>query len=206
MTIFGITPSRCLLAILVCAAQSNASVIVQLKVVEGEGAIYAAGSRATRGLTVLVTDEAGKPVPNAAVSFRLPESGPSGVFSSGLRTEIVTTGADGRATVSGIQWNKTPGPVELRITAVKDEARAGIVSTQRLNETTIAPKATPAAGGQGVFTASHKGKGKWLAIAALAGGGAAAGLAFGRSHNNPTAAPPPVGLSIGAPNIILGHP
>ncbi|HYL37624.1 MAG TPA: hypothetical protein VEV17_17040, partial [Bryobacteraceae bacterium] len=76
---------------LALALAANASVIVQLKVIEGEGVLYRAGTRATRGLTVLVTDEAGKPVENAAVSFRLPDSGPSGVFSSGLRTEIVNT-------------------------------------------------------------------------------------------------------------------
>ena len=112
------------------AVPSSASVIVQLKVVEGEGAAFRTGARAARGLTVLVTDETGKPVERASVSFRLPEEGSSGVFNSGLRTEVVTTGTDGRATVSGMQWNKTAGPVQIRITAVKDQARAGIVSTQ----------------------------------------------------------------------------
>ena len=77
-------------AILCCAlawaVPSNASVIVQLKVAEGDGAVYRTGSRSTRGLTVLVTDESGKPLDHAAVSFRLPEEGPGGVFGSGLRT------------------------------------------------------------------------------------------------------------------------
>ena len=117
----------CALAWTVC---SNASVIVQLKVVEGEGMVYHPGTRATRGLTVLVTDENGQPIRNAAVSFRLPDEGPSGVFSSGLRTEVVTTGSDGLASVWGMQWNKTAGAVQIRITAIKDQARAGIVSTE----------------------------------------------------------------------------
>jgi len=184
------------------AVQLNASVIVQVKVVEGEGAVYQTGARATRGLTVLVTDEAGKPVPNASVSFRLPDSGASGVFSSGLRTEVVTTGADGRASVWGMQWNKTAGPVEIRITAVKEQARAGIVSTQYLNDA-----AAPQAGGEGVFKASHGGKSKWLILGALVGGGAAAGMAFSHSHTSPTAtttAATPI--SIGSPSIIVGHP
>jgi len=162
----------------------DASVIVQLKVVEGEGSVYRTGSRATRGLTVSVTDETGKPVENAAVSFRLPDEGATGIFSSGLRTEVVTTGANGRATVWGMQWNKTPGPVEIRITTIKDQARAGIVSTQYLSDA-IAPKA----GGEGTFSASHKSRTKWVLIAAAAGG-AVAGLAFGRSKGT-TAAPPP---------------
>jgi hypothetical protein len=183
------------------AIPSSASVIVQLKVVEGDGAVYRTGSRATRGLTVLVTDEAGKPVERAAVSFRLPEEGPSGAFSSGLKTEVVTTSPDGRATVWGMQWNKTAGPVEIRITAIKDQARAGIISTQYLSDT-VAPKA----GGEGVFAAPHKGHAKWILIA-VAAGGAAAGLAFGRSHSAAAGATVgPAGVMIGNPSINVGHP
>ena len=199
----GLTHARWLLACaLIGTVSSQASVIVQLKVVEGEGVVNRAGTRATHGLTVLVTDEAGQPVSNATVSFRLPDSGPSGVFSSGLRTELVTTGADGHASAWGIQWNKTPGPVEIRITAVKDQARAGIISTQYLGDTVAAPKS----GGEGVFTASHKGHGKWILIAVVAGG-AAAGLAFGRSPGpRATVAPTVPGVSIGNPSINVGHP
>lgn len=180
----------------------NAAVIIQLKVVDGEGSVYRTGTRATRGLTVLVTDETGKPVENAAVSFRLPDDGPSGVFNSGLRTEVVTTNADGRATVWGMQWNRTAGPLEIRVTAVKEQARAGIVSTQYLSDT-IAPKA----GGEGVFSATHKGRAKWIVIGAAAAGGAVAGLALGRSKGpNPISAPPTPGILIGTPSINVGHP
>ena len=94
--------------VLACAVTSNATVIVQLKVLEGEGTVYRTGSRAARGLTVLVTDESGKPVADAAVSFRLPDEGASGVFSSGLKTEVVTTGPDGRATVWGCSGTRRP--------------------------------------------------------------------------------------------------
>jgi len=192
-------------ALLCCALAwaipSNASVIIQLKVVEGEGMVYRTGARATRGLTVLVTDEAGKPVPNAAVSFRLPDSGPSGLFSTGLRTEIVNTGADGRASIWGMQWNKTPGPIEIRITAIKDQARAGIISTQYLNET-----AAPQASSEGTFKTSHHSKTKWVIIGALAGGAAAAGMMFGQSHSAAPVATAPAGISIGSPSIIVGHP
>jgi hypothetical protein len=172
-----------------------------LKVVEGDGVTYHTGARAARGITALVTDETGKPVENAAVSFRLPDQGPSGVFNSGQRNQVVTSGADGRATVWGMQWNKSAGPVEIRITAEKDQARAGIVATQYLNDTVV-----PLAGGEGVFKASHKGHGKWLLIGAIAGGAAGAGLAFGRSHAKANPAAPPVGISIGSPSIVVGHP
>ncbi len=184
------------------AVSADASVIVQLKVVEGEGVVYRTGTRATRGITVLVTDETGKPVDMAAVSFRLPDEGASGTFSSGLRTEIVTTGPDGRATVWGMQWNKTPGPVEIRITAIKEQARAGLVSTQYLSDS-VAPKS----GGEGVFTASHSHKWWWIAaIAAGAGAGAAIALSKGSSSSPSTTTSAVTGISIGAPSITVSHP
>ena len=188
---------------LAAALTANASVIIQLKVVEGEGVVYRTGVRATRGLTVLVTDESGKPVENAAVSFRLPDEGPSGTFNSGLRTEVVTTGPDGRATIWGMQWNKTAGPVPIRITAAKDQARAGVISTQYLSDTVAAK-----AGGEGTFTAPHKGH-KWLWIALVAGAAAGAGMAFGghgSTSGTSAAASTTPGIVIGTPSIIVGHP
>jgi hypothetical protein len=200
---------------LIFAAYSNASVIVQLKVVEGEGAEYHTGSRATRGLTVLVTDEAGKPVQDAAVSFRLPDSGATGVFNSGLRTEIVKTGPNGRAVVWGMRWSDTPGTVDVHITAIKDQARAGIVTSVRLTDAPAPPPApalaagsTSGIGGEGVFKRSHKGFSKWLWIAAAAGGAAVAGMAFGGSKGGaaPAASTMPATITIGAPSITVGHP
>jgi hypothetical protein len=184
------------------AVSANATVILQLKVVDGEGAVYRTGTRATRGLTVLVTDETGKPIDMAAVSFHLPEEGASGTFSSGLRTEVVTTGPDGKASVWGMQWNKSPGPVEIRITAIKDQARAGIISTQYLSAS-VEPKS----GGEGVFKASHGHKWLWVAAGLAAGLGAGAAFAMSSRGSSPASAASTMsGLSIGAPTIIVGHP
>jgi hypothetical protein len=184
------------------AISANASVIVQLKVVDGDGATYRTGTRATRGLTVLVTDETGKPVDMAAVSFRLPDEGASGTFGSGLRTEIVTTGADGRASVWGMQWNKTPGPVEIRVTAIKEQARAGIISTQYFSDSVATQS-----GGEGVFKSSHGGH-KWLWIAGAIAVGAGAGAAFfvlnkSKTNSNPTSTS---GVTVGSPSVIVGQP
>lgn len=176
--------------------------IVQLRVVEGDGATYQPGTRATRGLTVLVTDDNGQPVDMASVSFRLPDEGATGTFSSGLRTEVVTTGPDGRASVWGMKWNETAGPVQIHITAVKGTARAGIISTQYLREIVA-----PTAGGQGEFKASHHShKWLWLVVGAAAGGGAGAFalMRSGGSSNN--ANPAVAGLSIGVPSVTVGHP
>lgn len=180
----------------------NAAVIVQLRVVEGEGAVSGTGTRATRGLIVQATDEAGKPVDGASVSFRLPEEGPSGVFASGLRTEVVTTKPDGRATIWGMQWNKVPGPFEIRITAVKDQARAGIVSSQYLSDTAAAKLGTSAGG----FQVSHHSRNKWLLIS-VAVAGAGAGLVFAKSSQTAKATvAPATPTQIGSPTILIGGP
>lgn len=187
------------------ASQSSSTAILQLRVVDGNGEVYAVGSRATRGLTVEVTDETGAPVANATVSFQLPESGPGGVFSSGSRTEIVATRPDGRATVWGMRWNHTPGAFQVRITAVKDQVRAGAISSLYLSES-AAPAAAGISGSGFEVHHSHK----WLYVGLAVAGAAAAGLAVGHSHTSSssstgsTAATP--GLSIGNPSIIIGGP
>jgi hypothetical protein len=184
-------------------ASVRAAAILQIRVVEGEGAVYAAGSRATRGITVQVTDETGRPVEGAAVSFRLPESGPGGTFSGGLTSEISVTGADGRASIFGMRWNAEPGPVELRITAAKEKARAGMVTSVYISD-----KAAPPTGGTGRFTASHSHK-KWFIVGAAIAGAALGGMAVnGRAPNAASTAgnaPPPP--QIGTPTVNIGqHP
>lgn len=189
---------------------------MQLHVLEGEGAIYPVGGLATRGISILVTDEAGKPVTGALVNFRLPEEGPGGVFGSGLRTQAVTTTADGRAAVSGMQWNTTAGSFEIRITAMKDQARAGIVATQHLTDALQAKS-----GGSGTFQASHHFFNKWVVIGLVVAAGAAGGVFLAeRAHSStPSNAitcgyvgnvlqcgAPPVPPTIGAPVISIGHP
>ncbi|MGA2739939.1 MAG: hypothetical protein ABSG65_21180 [Bryobacteraceae bacterium] len=124
--------------------------VLQIKVVEGEAAVRQPGARIAHPLTVEVTDEAGRPVSGAAVSFQLPPEGPSGLFSNGLRTDLVLTDGSGRATLRSVQLNRTPGTFRIRITAVKEQARAGAVSTQYIAGGPGGPpansaRATPAA-------------------------------------------------------------
>jgi hypothetical protein len=174
--------------------------ILQLKVVEGEGAVYGIGARATRGVTVQVTDETGKPVEGAAVSFRLPDDGPTGTFNNGSRTDIATTGADGRASIWGMQWNRTAGALDLRITAVKKQARAGIVCSIYLSDS----KDIRASASHGGRHGGHKFLWIGLAVAgAAAAGVATAGLAAKPGASAATAAQ---SLQIGAPTITVSHP
>jgi hypothetical protein len=193
---------RTLAAVLAAALAwgADAPSLLTIRVAEGEGAVYPTGSRATRGLTVLVTDETGRPVEGATVSFTLPAEGPGGVFSSGARTEIAATHADGRAAVWGMQWNRTAGPFEIRITAVKGQARAGVVSSQSLSN---APEVRAA--GAGKARAAHGGH-KLLWISLAVAGAAAAGVAglAARQPSAAAAASSVTPLKIGTPTIGLG--
>jgi hypothetical protein len=182
------------------AAGAQASAL-NLKSVEGDGATYAPGSRATRGVTVLVTDETGRPVDGATVGFSLPMTGPSGEFASGGRTEIVTTKADGRASVWGMRWNRIAGPFEIRVSAVKGAARVSIMLTQNLAGDAAKPAALSTSGG-----GSHKWV--WIGLggaAAVAGAVAAGAASKGSTGGSGTVASTGV-VQIGAPSISLGKP
>jgi hypothetical protein len=183
------------------AAQSDPAILL-IRIVEGEGAVYPIGSRATRGVTVQVTDETGKPVDNAAVVFRLPDDGPTGTFSSGTQTDAVTTGADGRANVWGMQWNRVTGPLEVRITAAKGQARAGTVCGLYLSNVLVSsePRKSKVSGwrnhrkiwiGVGVAAAA------FVAVAAISSRGTPSATSAAAGVNAP---------QIGTPSIIIGKP
>jgi hypothetical protein len=129
----------------------------------------------------------------------MPEEGPSGTFEGGMKTDIAITAADGRAAVRGIRWNRIAGPFQIRVTAAKGESRAGAICSQYISDTPVAKSPR----------SSHTGKTKWIALAAIAAGGAAAGLAVGGGKPQHPALPPPVAaqpVQIGIPTISIGRP
>jgi hypothetical protein len=170
--------------------------ILQIRVLEGEGVAYPLGGRATRGVTIQVTDETGRPVEGSSVSFRLPEEGPSGTFANGSRTEITTTKADGKAAAWGMQWNRTEGSFEIRITAAKGPARAGTVCAIYLSKPTAETESAPLK-----LSKNHK----WLWITLAVAGTAIAvvavtALAQKSTPPGPTVTP----TTIGIPSIVVG--
>jgi hypothetical protein len=188
----------------------DGAIHLQLKVIEGEGAVHVAGSRSSEPLTIQVSDEVGRPVAGAAVSFLMPGDGPAGIFANGLSTEILTTGRDGRASVEKIRWGHATGPVRIRITAMKSKARAGLVATQYVEARVETDDQTP----QGPSHAVSKPRKKWIAIAVIAAGAAAGGLALGVSGSKPVnnspaasaAATEPMDVQVGLPTITIGKP
>ena len=131
----------------------------------------------------------------------------------GPREIVAITGAGGKASVWGIVSNQTPGPFQIRVTAVKGSARAGAVIPQYLSAD--APAKT--GNGPGHAAGEHRaGRSKlWYTVlvitAGAAAGGAAMGLARYSRQTTPSqpAAPaavqePP--LSVGVPTISIGKP
>ena len=79
----------------------------------------------------------------------------------------------------GMQWNRTTGPFEIRITAVKGQARAGVVSSQSLSN---APEDRGAAPGE--IRAPRGGhKLLWISLV-VAGAAAAAPATINEIHSN----------------------
>jgi len=147
---------------------------------------------------VEITDETGKPVDAAAVSFRMPEEGPGAVFPKGMRTDIRTTTPDGRAAVHEFVAGRLTGPFQIRVTAVKNGVRAGTIVSQYVSEA----KAIRSAG---VRTAGPTRK--WLAILAVAGGAAAGGMVAIRGASPAGAAATAVASpQIGIPAFTVGGP
>lgn len=177
-----------------------------LEIREGAGAVVPAGQLSSRSFTVVVKTPDGKPVQGATVHFRLPPEGPTGVFSSGLRTESTVTDASGQAVVYGIQWGNVPGRLEIQVSAVRGEQKAvasipvEISSRARLSRE---DQSNPA------FRAPSSGR-KWL-LWALVGVGAAAGASMaGKSGGRSASYEPPAAVvvppTIGTPTITVGKP
>jgi hypothetical protein len=114
---------------------------LQLRLVESDAgdAGVPVSSHSGKGFVVEVTDATGATVPEAAVAFRLPESGPTGTFADGSHAAVTYTDAGGRARISGILWGSTAGAAELRITAAKGPAHAGLLLQQTLMPLSAAP-------------------------------------------------------------------
>ena len=176
---------------------------LQIRIAQSSGPVHILGTRSASALTVLVTGEGGNPVPGAAVSFQLPASGPGGAFGNGLTTDVAITGADGRASASGVRWNRIPGACDIRVTAAKGGLRASIVSPHRLLASVTESPGAPAA----VSMARSRRK-IVLIVAGVAAGSVVAGLAVGRktSAGSSLASSSGVSLSVGTPTITVGGP
>jgi hypothetical protein len=171
--------------------------MLNLVVIEGEGAVNNIRQRTAREPVVQVQDENHKPVAGAIVVFMLPSNGAGGTFANGARTLTMTTDNQGQAIARGLTPNGVKGQYQIRVNASHNGLTAAIAITQ--------VNAVLSAGGA---ASSGAISGKLIAILAIAGA-AAAGGAYYATHNGggstPGAVIPP-GTSIAAGAGAVGPP
>ena len=178
----------------------RAQEMLNLIVVEGEGAINHIRQRTARETIVQVEDENRKPVAGAVVVFTLPNQGAGGTFADGAQTLTVTTDAQGRAVAQGLRVNRIAGRWEMRVNASLGN-RTGSVTVTQTNAVAGAAAGGAAGAAAGISA-------KTIAIIAAVAGAAAAGGAVAATRSGGGGG----NSSLGAPTTIsagtgtVGHP
>jgi hypothetical protein len=179
---------------LFAAPQTAPPAAIQIRILEGDGAINSIRLHHAHDPVVQVLDASGTPVSGVTVTFLLPALGAGGVFQDNGLSLTVETGARGMAAAHGLRPNRIAGPFRIRVTA----SWQGQPATASLVETNAEPVA-------------KSGSSKKVVILALIGGAAAAGIAVAahgsnKSSNSDTAASASAaGVSTGA-TIVSGAP
>ncbi len=169
---------------------------LQIRILEGEGALNNIKRKLAHNPQVVVMDADGRPVAGAAVVFKFPFSGPSASVQGG-RTYEGRTDGDGRIAVVGMTPNDVEGRFVIAVEATKDGSSGR----------TVIPQSNTMAGGREEAGATGGNRKLWIGILALAGGGAAAGMAAmrgGNSSSGATAAAASTTLSVGS--VTIGGP
>jgi hypothetical protein len=181
-------------------ARAQAPMVLNIVIVEGEGAINNVKQRVNRDPIVQVEDENHRPIAGAAVVFFLPDQGASGTFVNASRTLTVTTNAQGRAVATGIRPNNINGPMQIRVTA----SYQGQTASSVINQTNVNGGA---AGGGGGAAGGGMSTGAKVAIILVIVGAAAAGGAIAATRGGGSSTPAaPAGIAITAGTPSVGAP
>ena len=177
-------------------ATAQVAPMLNLVVLEGEGATNNIRQRTAREPVVQVQDENHKPVAGAIVVFTLPSNGAGGVFANGARTLSMVSDNQGQAVARGFRPNGLKGQYQIRVNA----SYRGQTASTAINQTNAALTASGAAA-SGV-------SGKLIAILVVVGAAAAGGIVYA-THNGsgtPAAATIPAGTTIAAGAGTAGPP
>jgi hypothetical protein len=149
-------------------ATAQVAPMLNLVVLEGEGATNNIRQRTAREPIVQVQDENHKPVAGAIVVFTLPSNGAGGVFANGARTLSIVSDNQGQAVARGFRPNGLKGQFQIRVNA----SHQGQTTSTSINQTNAV---VGASGGP----SAHSGvSGKLIAVLAVAGAAAAAGAYY----------------------------
>jgi hypothetical protein len=157
--------------------------MLNLVVVEGEGAINNIRLRTAREPIVQVQDENHKPVAGAVVTFTLPGRGPSGAFGNGSQSLTVTTDQQGQAIARGLRPNNVQGQVQIRVTA----NHRGQTATTTITQTNTLVAGAVAGAVAGGISA------KLIAVLAVVGAAAAGGAVYATQRGGGNTPATPVG-------------
>ena len=178
-------------------ATAQVAPMLNLVVVEGEGAVNNIRQRTAREPVVQVQDENHKPVAGAIVVFTLPSNGAGGTFANGARLLTVTTDNQGQAVARGLRPNGIKGQFQIRVNASHNGQTAAISIAQ----TNALLSASGAAGGAAV-------SGKLIAVLVAVGAAAAGGIVYATHNGGGTTstATIPAGATITAGGGTVGPP
>ena len=163
--------------------------LLNIVIVEGDGAINNIKQRTVREPIVEVQDENHKPVAGATVLFALPGNGPSAAFAQAGRTATFITDQNGRVVARGLQTNHVTGKFQMRVTA----------SSQGRTATTVITQTNVASAVAGTAVATGLSLKLILAIVAVAAAGAAGG-AYAATHTGTTTKPGTT-ITLGSPTV-----
>lgn len=170
--------------------------MLNLVVVEGDGAVNNIRQRTAREPIVQVQDENHKPVAGAIVVFMLPSNGAGGTFANGARTLTITTDNQGQAVARGLKPNGVKGQYQIHVNASHNGQTASTVITQ---SNAVLTATGAAAGGAAI-------SGKLIAVLAIVGAAAAGGAYYATHNGGGNTAVGPAGTSIAAGAGAVGPP
>ncbi len=175
-------------------AAAQVAPLLNLVVIEGEGAVNNIKQRTAREPIVEVQDENHKPVAGAVVIFMLPSNGAGGTFANGVKTLTMTTNSQGQAVGRGLKPNGIKGQYQIRVNASHRGQNASISITQ----TNALLSATGASAGSAI-------SGKLIAVLVVVGAAAAGGAYYATHSGGSTPAIGP-GTTVSAGNGSVGPP
>jgi hypothetical protein len=182
-------------ALLLCQASSvrlpaQTPGFLQITTVEGESALNDVKHKIGHPPSVRVTDEGGRIISGAEVTFTLPTLGPGAIFADGKASATVVADNLGIAHCPPFKPNLEEGRFNIMVTA-RFGARTGSAVISQSN--------TLAVSGQG-------GHGKLWLIVAIVGGGAVGGIVAATHHGGSPAAPAPVPTTLSVGSVTVGGP
>ena len=151
--------------------------MLNLVVIEGEGATNNIRQRTARDPVVQVQDENHKPVAGAIVVFTLPSNGAGGAFANGARTLTMVSDSNGQAVGRGLRPNSLKGQFNIHVNA----SFHGLTASAVIAQTNVALTASGAPAPTGVSA-------KLIVVLAVLGA-AAAGGAYWATHNGSSTTP-----------------